>query len=346
VGSNLKALVDRSPYIFVVMTGSSVSEINKELDSATSRRVLAQTLHPMSFTEFRLLEEHKTFGRNNSGLGLRIRQLLYESESAEAAYEGLLALRPKVIDYWADVAPNQRRAKIDKYMSYANLPFTLTYANNKEYIYQLIEQTLSIIINKDFRATYDFSNDTLRKIRLILRNIANSSTVSMKSLADTYDIDRTILAKVIDAMEKASVLQRIYPHAMLGKQSTKPSKYLFVSPAYRSMFFNYIGSVLPYDSYKGYLLEDTVGLYLSILTQQNVPSLSGLSVTYDNADDFVLSTDSRKICIEVGYGAKKPNQANATKLRHKCIYGLTVCSAPLKLSSNSLTVPLSYFRLC
>ena len=115
------------------------------------------------------------------------------------------------------------------------------------------------------------------------------------------------------------------------------------------MYFNFVGSVTTYDDYKGFLLEDIVSLYLSILTRQGLATMAGgLSITYDSSDngaDFIVANDDRRICIEVGYGNKKPNQANASKLRHACKYGITVSSSPLKKSSNSITLPLSYFLL-
>lgn len=345
---SLKPLVDRSPYIFVIMTGSSVSEINRALDSDTARRVLTETLHPMSFTEYLLLKRGKNMGASR-GVGASIRKLIYEGGSLDEIHQGLENLRPKVMTYWLSIPPNERQKEIDRYMRYANLPFTLTYADNEEYIYQQIAQILSTIINKDIRATGNFDNVTIAKIRPILYAIANSSTISINKISNDHTIDRTVLSRVLVALEKSSVLQRVYPYAQHSKQTTKPSKYLFVSSAYRSMFFNFIGSTIPYDAYKGLLLEDTVNLYLSILTRQGLSSLEGgLGITYDSASigaDFILSADSKKICIEVGYGQKKPTQANMTTVRHKCMYGITVSSSPLKRNSSSITVPLSYFLL-
>jgi len=342
----LKPLVDRSPYVFIIMTGSSVAEIRKRLDSDTARRVLPQTLHPMSFTEYQLLKNKKKMS-SSAGVGQQIRKLLYEGENIDVVYKGLVALRPKVKAYWDGI--DQKQKEIDTYMRYANLPFTLTYADNEEYIYQQISQILSTIIKKDIPVANSYDKTTIDKIGPILYAIANSSTVSIHGLHTRHDIDRSVLTSILDTLEKASVLQRVYPYAQPSTQTTKPSKYLFVSSAYRSMFFNTVGSVIPYEQYKGLLLEDTIGLYLSILTRQGLSSWTGgISLTYDsveNGADFILSTDHRKLCIEVGYGIKKPKQANASAQRYKCDYGITVSSTPLGKSSHSITLPLSYFLL-
>lgn len=339
---SLKTLTDRSEYIFVVTTGSSVSEIKKALDSDTARRILAETLHPMSFTEYLLLRDRK---KPIWLLGGKIRAALYESNSVDEAYARLAALRDDVKKYWAGV----KQSDIDRYIKYANLPFTLTYGDNEQYVYQQIAQIVTTIINKDIASLGSFDNVTIKKINPILYTLANTSVASVNNLSSVHSIDRTVLTSALEALEKASVLQRIYPYAQHKAQTTRPSKYLFVSPAYRSMYFNLVGSVVAYDDYKGFLLEDIVGLYLSILTRQGLANMAGgLSITYDGADngaDFIMSNDSRRICIEVGYGNKKPKQANASKVRHKCIYGITVSSSPLSKSTDSVMVPLSYFLL-
>ncbi len=344
---SLKTLTDRSDYIFIVTTGSSVSEIRRVLDSDTARRILPETLHPMSFTEYILLRDNR---RPIAGLGQKIRDALYQSEDVDSLYNALSVLQDDVKRYWQ--SNNLKQNDIDKYIKYANLPFTLSYDDNETYIYQQIDQIVTTIVNKDITAFGNFDGPTIRKVRPILYGLAGSSIVSMSALSREYEIDRTVLTALFDALEKASVIQRIYPHAQhmaqTAKPSTKPSKYLFVSSAYRSMYFNFVGSVTSYDDYKGFLLEDIASLYLSILTRQGVTTMTGLSVTYDASDngaDFIVASDHTKICIEVGYGNKKPSQANASKIRYACKYGITVSSSPLKKSSNSVTLPLSYFLL-
>ncbi len=339
---SLKTLTDRSDNIFVVSTGSSVSEIKKALDSDTARRILSETLHPMSFTEYLLLRDGK---RPIAGLGARIREIIYQGEDLDSIYRHLLELRESVKSYWADVSQQD----IDKYIKYANLPFTLTYNDNEQYIYQQIAQIITTIANKDLRALGNFDFPTIKKVSPLLYTLASSSTTNISALSRHHGIDRTVLTNLMDALEKASLIQRIYPYAQHQAQTTKPSKYLFVSSAYRSMYFNFVGSVTPYNDYKGYLLEDIVGLYLSILIRQGLANMAGgLSITYDSSNigaDFIVSNDDRRICIEVGYGNKKPMQANTSKVRHKCRYGITVSSAPLGKSTDSITLPLSYFLL-
>jgi predicted AAA+ superfamily ATPase len=80
------------------------------------------------------------------------------------------------------------------------------------------------LINKDLPATNSFDDTTIRKIRSVLYAIANSSEVNVSALSRDQEIDRAVLTTVLDGLEKASVLQRVYPYAQHGSQTTKPSK--------------------------------------------------------------------------------------------------------------------------
>lgn len=339
---SLKTLVDKSSYIFLITTGSSVSEIRRALGSDTARRVVAETLHPLSFTEYLLLRDGK---KPVNGLGEKLRNALYESTSSEEVYSRLLSLRADVKAYWEGITKDD----VDKYIRYANLPFALNYDDNEQYIYQQIMQTIAIIVNKDIASSKKFDYSTVQKINRILYHIASMSSVSVNKVSSVHGIDRSVLMSVFEALEFASVLQRVYPYAQHKTQTTKPSKYLFVSSAYRAMYFNLVESTAQYDDYKGLLLEDVVGLYLSILTRQGIASaIGGLKVTYDGADngaDFIVSNGDKRISLEVGYGNKKATQANASSVRYKCAYGITVSSTLLSKSSDSVNVPLDYFLL-
>src|SRR5205814_281537 len=112
-------------------------------------------------------------------------------------------------------------------------------------------------------------------------------------------------------------------------QVRKSSKYLFLSSTYRSMFFNLIGSQTTYESYKGFLLEDIVGLYLQRILANQI----GTAITYDNAQggaDFIITLQGRKIPLELGHGDKGYDQIETTMKRVNATYGILVSSAKLK----------------
>lgn len=335
-GVVLKSLYDRSKKVFIFCTGSSAVSIQTNPD--VSRRVVFEKLYPMSFTEYMLLKERKF---PVTGLGKNIRDALLNSSTSSEVYTKLNNLKSGVNKYWLGI----NRLEIDNYLKYGSLPFTLQYTQ-EPLIYAQIEQTLTNILNKDIPQLSKFDPSTMAKLNQILYAVSSSSITSLNALSKSFSMGINTLTEIFDVFEKSEMLLRIYPHGSHFGQVKKPSKYLFVSPAYRSMFFNLIGSTFSYNNYKGQLLEDAVGLYLYRLLGLRF----GTSLTYDSSEggaDFIISLEEKKIAIEVGYGEKDFKQVEATMQRNNGTYGFSV--SPTRLTyveeKNVISVPLSYFLL-
>lgn len=335
-GLVLKTLYDRTKKVFIFCTGSSAVAIQTNPD--VSRRIVFEKLYPMSFSEYMLLKERKF---PIAGLGRNIREALFNSNNAGDAFTRLHILQDDVKKYWKGI----KREEIDTYIKYGTLPFTLQY-NQEPIIYAQIEQTLTNILNKDIPQMTKFDSTTISKLSPILYSVSGSSITSLNSLASTFSMAINTLTEVFNVFEKSETLLRIYPHGSHFGQVKKPSKYLFISPAYRAMFFNLIGSTFSYNDYKGQLLEDTVGLYLYRLLGLRF----GTSLTYDSAQggaDFIISFDKKNIVIEIGYGEKDFRQVEATMRRINAYFGFSISPTRLRYieERNVLALPLSYFLL-
>ncbi|MDE2590003.1 MAG: ATP-binding protein, partial [Patescibacteria group bacterium] len=253
----------------------------------------------------------------------------------------LQKLQSGVNKYWIGI----NRLEIDNYLKYGTLPFTLQY-NQVPLIYAQIEQTLTNILGKDIPQLSKFDQATMGKLNQILYAVSGSSVTSLTSLSKTFSMAINTITDVFGVFEKAELLLRIYPHGSHFGQVKKPSKYLFTSPAYRSMFFNLIGSTFTYDNYKGQLLEDAVGLYLYRLLGLRF----GTSLTYDSSEggaDFIISAEDKKIVLEVGYGEKDFKQIDSTLQRIHGTMGFSVSPSRLinNEEKNTVSIPLSYFLL-
>lgn len=335
-GLVLKSLYDRSKKVFIFCTGSSAVSIQTNPD--ISRRVVFEKLYPMSFTEYMLLKERKF---PVVGLGKNIRNGLFNSSSAKEVYLKLHSFQNGVNKYWIGI----NRLEIDNYLKYGTLPFTLQY-NLEPLIYAQIEQTLTNILSKDIPQLSKFDQATMAKLNQILYAVSGSSVTSLTALSKTFSMSINTLTDVFEVFEKAELLLRIYPHGSHFGQVRKPSKYLFISPAYRSMFFNLIGSTYTYNNYKGQLLEDVAGLYLYRLLGLRF----GTGLTYDSTEggaDFIVNIDDKKIAIEVGFGKKDFKQVETTMQGIMSLYGLSISPTRLSYSEEKKTVsiPLSYFLL-
>lgn len=335
-GLILKSVYDRSKKVFIFCTGSSAVSIQTNPD--ISRRVVFEKLYPLSFTEYMLLKERKF---PITGLGHDIKEALFTSSDARDAYTRLQKLQGSVNKYWIGI----NRLEIDNYLKYGTLPFTLQY-EQETLIYNQIEQTLTNIFSKDIPQLGKFNQDTMTKLSQILYAVSSSSITSLTSLSKTFAISINTLTQVFEVFEKAELLLRIYPHGSHFRQVKKPSKYIFLSAAYRSMYFNLIGSTITYDNYKGQLLEDVIGLYLSRLLGAHL----GTSLTYDSAEggaDFIISFNKKKIIIEVGYGKKDFKQILSSMQRVNSTFSFSVSATRLMYEKerNVISIPLSYFLL-
>lgn len=338
-GLILKSLYDRTNKVFIFCTGSSALSLQTNPD--VSRRVVFEKLYPMSFTEYMMIKERKI---PIKGLGNALREVMLSSATAEELYLSLQKFQTSVNTYWSSID----RLEIDKYLRYGSLPFTLQY-NQEPLIYEQIERTLTNIVTKDIPQLNKFDQTTISRMTQILYTIASSDITSLQSLTKNLGMSITTLAEVLDVFEKSEVLLRVYPDGSLFGQVKKPSKYLFLAPAYRSMFYNLIGSVITYDNYKGKLLEDAVGLYLSRILGLRF----GSALTYDitpNGADFVVTLNTvqnKRIPIEVGFGDKTFAQVKQTMAKINASYGLVISASRLAINEDKdvVSIPLSFFLL-
>ncbi len=336
LGVVLKSLYDRTKRVFIFCTGSSALALR--LNPDVSRRITLERLYPLSFTEYMMIKQEKM---PIKGLGAEIRQALYESKDAEQVHERLSLLKKNAMRYWSNI----NRLELDMYLKYGSLPFTLQYTQ-EPIIYEQIEHTLSSVVNKDVAQLGKFDQITLGKIQQILYALANSGVTSLGNLGKMHNLAVNTVIDALNVLEQSEVLLRVYPYGVSGTHAKKPSKYLFLSSAYRSMFFNLIGSSQPYDHYKGMLWEDAVGMQLHRMLGGRI----GSALNYDSSDagaDFITRSGANQIAIEVGYGTKDYRQAENTLTRYGGAYGLSISSAPLSInpSKNVVKVPFSYFLL-
>jgi hypothetical protein len=237
------------------------------------------------------------------------------------------------------------RMEIERYMRYGSLPF-MVMLNNEALVYDQINKTLDRIINSDVARTGQFNSETISKIPSILYATADIDQVSYIKLSEIFNISRPKIMEIFNALEQTETLIRVYPHGSHLNQVKKPSKYLFASPAFRSMYYNFIGNVISKENYSGKLLEDTIGMYLSRFLFKKINT----SLTYDNAQggaDFILGFAKEKIIIEVGMGNKGISQVVQTASKVKAKYGLVISKNGLNIfeKENVVQIPLKYFLL-
>ena len=335
----LKILYERSDKIFIFATGSSALSLQTTPD--LERRSVSIKMYPMQFTEYMKIQG----GKYEEGmLGAEIRSALFESKNAVDVFTKMERCKTKVMKYWGKIQDKEKM--IDSYIGYGTLPSTLT-QDNEVVIYDQIKKTLDRIISVDIPQIKSFSSDIMRKIPSILYTISSSQQYTTSNIANTLDISRPVLMEVLEILEKTETIWRIYPYGSHHSQVRKPSRYLFTSPALRSMYFNLVESVSMREGYDGMLFEDTVGLVLRILFSEKPQT----SITYDSAEggaDFIVRCGKKTLVIEVGYGAKDGRQVAQTMKRVGTVaYGIVISKEHLSVDEqkNIVYIPISYFLL-
>lgn len=331
----LKTIFDRSTKVFIFATGSSALSLQNNPDIA--RRAILEKLFPMSFTEFIKIKNGKYEIR---GLSAQIRKAIFESTTAEDVYKNLKRTEQLVRRYWTGID----RLEIDRYMRYGTLPFAIKLLN-EGLVYDQIKKIIDRVISMDIAQFGQFNREIINRIPEVLYAVAATDSLSVTNLAKDLSISRVTLTDILTVLEQSETLVRIYPYGAHATQVRKPSKYLFASPAFRAMYYNFIGNIIIEPSYMGKLLEDTVGLYLNRYLMGK-----SYSLTYDSAQagaDFIIKNGLENIILEAGYGPKGFAQIENTASRVKAKYGITVSMSPLQVNpgKTAVTIPLSYFLL-
>jgi len=337
----LKTIYDRSNKVFIFATGSSALSLQASADVA--RRAILEKLYPMSFTEYIKVKDQRN---ETEGLSKSLEKAIFKARDAKDAFSRLKVLETAVERYWLDIDPKE----VDRYMRYGTLPFMVA-LKNEALVYDQIKKTLERVISIDIPHITQFSSETISKIPMVLYALAETDQLSLNSLSDKgeLDISRPVLTSILETLEKTEAIWRVFPHGSHITQTTRqPSKYLFTSPAFRSMYFNFIGNTRTRENYKGKLLEDTIGLYLNRLFNGKPDT----SVTYDSTmggADFIVRSGKEMLVLEVGYGEKSFKQVITTMAKDSvhASYGIVVSERPLEVNEdkNTISIPLSYFLL-
>lgn len=330
----LKTLYDRSKKIFIFATGSSATALQSNPDVA--RRAVFQPIRPLAFSEY-LQIRHQIQISDSISQDLEI--ALFESQNSAEVINRLKKLEPEINKYLLQYPSDEKI----KYFNYGTLPFTVKFSN-EELAFDQIKKLVEKVTSTDIPQLNKFDRDTQDKFPNLLYLLAGSDTVSLKKLSDHLQSKTNTIANMLDVLVQAGLLNRIYPYGASYGQVKKPSKYLFATPSFRAMYFNFIGHINQPDIQNGKLLEDTVGAYLLEYLESKIQT----SLTYDSATkgaDFILSVAENTILLEVGFGKKDSSQITNTAQKVKAKYGLCISKTSVIQTTNSFTVkvPIDYF---
>ena len=339
----LKTLYDRSKRVLIVATGSSAIEIAINTDVA--RRAYVEKLYPLKFTEYVMLASRRDGNEclPSKGLGDLIKQALFTTSSLRQTHELLKNKETAVRAYWQRV----EKYSLIKYLKYYSLPSALL-LDEEAQIYHMSNSVIDRIIERDIPQIKKFDGDTLRQIPKVLFAIASSDEISYETISSLMQgMNVNTVVSVMDVLQKAELVLRIYPYGSVYSKVRKSSKYLFLASSMRAALLSLLDARSVDTRYRGKLLEDLVGMYMHReLMGRNV------TISYDpsaGGADFITDSPIGKRAWEVGWGKNDAAQVYATMRERGIKEGILITDAPLGLRTDDdavlLTLPLHYFVL-
>jgi len=333
----LKSVYDRSPNVFIMSTGSSALELNSNSD--TARRVITETLLPMSFSEYQKISNN-TF--EVKGLGSELRKGIKNANTAEDIYNSFKVNTARIEGYWAHVP----RIEISKYLQYGTLPFMAS-LGNPALAFDQLERSIDRIIGGDVLKIGQFGAETIARIPQILYSVADSDVPSINALSSSLSIPRPTLTRIFNALEQAEVLYKLVPLGSHTSQIRQPDKYTFTTPSIRAMYFTLTGSTRASQQIIGHLLEDVVVMYLRRIFGERSLTTSLNYANYEGSADFIVQQRMKQYVIEVGVGPKSIKQIMSTKGTRSDRIGIIISNNELDLDreNNIVTLPIRQFLL-
>jgi predicted AAA+ superfamily ATPase len=199
----IKNIYDSYPQLKVVITGSSILRLEHAIGDL-SRRCRVYTMHGLSFREYLKLENIADFPV------ISLEDILQQHISLAAQ----LTSKVRVLGYFED------------YLQKGYYPF---YREEGDGMQDRLLRVINTVLNEDIPAVAQIEYDTLYKIRQLLAILAEQSpyTLNVSALARILSTSNIQVMKLMDLLNKATIIRRLYQKDTGMKMMLKPEKILF-----------------------------------------------------------------------------------------------------------------------
>ncbi|MBR1484302.1 MAG: ATP-binding protein [Prevotella sp.] len=283
----VKNIYDSYPKLHLVITGSSMLKLDESLVADLSRRHRPYTMEGLSFREYLLLEQVASLPT------LTIDEIL----SNHFSLASQITADVKVLQHF------------EQYVKTGYYPF---YQEEGDGFTDRLGQVIDTIVNSEIPAVSNIEYDSIYKTKQLMGILAERSpyTLNISSLCNTLQASRNNVLKLIELLDKAALMRRLYSADNGMKMLTKPEKILFYNT-------NLMYCLTPnVDS--GTMRETYFASQLSVAHQLYMPSQGdfvvdgtwlfevggrgkGFTQIKDISQSFVVNDDT-----EIGYGNKIP----------------------------------------
>jgi predicted AAA+ superfamily ATPase len=331
----LKSLYDEFRIAFILTSGSSALLLQSTADLVT--RMLIQHVYPLNFREYIGFTQQKpqTIGNITKE---KLQKAIFFSKNAEILFNKLQNIKP-VLDDYVNKTDNLKKHIYD-YIVYRNIiRFLLIDSELK--INKQIQDLVRRVIYEDIPKIAEIANP--RNAEKILNRLAASDEINIQSLSQSTGISQDRINESLNILEKAELLNVLYPYGGIDSKINKAKKYFFMSPSIRKAILTPFTETNT-DSIYAKMLEDTIILYLKrIFRDDNFLSFS--SAKGQKNPDLIIETLPEPILLEIGINKNTTKQISESRIKYK--YGIIINSKTdeIKLHNDIVIIPLKYFLL-
>ncbi len=283
----VKNIYDSYPQLHLVVTGSSMLKLEESLVAALSRRHWAYTLEGLSFREYLQLE-------GVAKLPVLSIETILGNHFMEASQ---ITAKVKVLHHF------------EKYIEAGYYPF---YREEGDGFADRLQQVIDNIITSEIPSVGNIEFDSVYKAKQLLAVLAESKpyTLNISALCSTLQSSRNNVLKLIDLIDKAALIRRLYSKIGGMNMLTKPEIILFyntnlmycLTPQAEAgtMRETYLASQLGpahqlYMPEQGDLVVDDKWLFEVGGKRKGFSQIKGVESSYVVSDD-----------MEIGHGNKIP----------------------------------------
>ena len=283
----IKNIYDSYPRLHLVVTGSSMLKLEESMTADLSRRHRAYTMEGLSFREYLQLEQV-------AKLPVLSLETILKSHFTKATQ---ITSKVKVLHHF------------EKYLESGYYPF---YREEGDGFFDRLQQVIDTVVTSEIPAVSRIEYDSVYKVKQLMAVLAEMKpyTLNISSLCSTLQSSRNNVLKLLDLMDKAALVRRLYAKEGGMNMLTKPEKILFYNTNLMycltpqvdagTMRETYLASQVGVDHKicmpnKGDLLVD--GKWLLEVGGKG----KGFSQIKDVEESFVVSDN-----MEIGHGNKIP----------------------------------------
>ena len=199
----IKEIYDAFPKLHIVMTGSSMLQLSKT-DADLSRRCRVYVMQGMSFREYLEFE--------------------HIAELPVIPLDQILNNHQTLAAHISNQLPIQKY--FEQYLEHGYYPF---YKEEGDGFTSRLEEEVDWIINVEIPAVEKVSFELVYKTKILLGILAelNPYTLNVSDLATKLGTSRDSVYKMLDLLQKAGLVRRLYQKSSGMKKLQKPEKILF-----------------------------------------------------------------------------------------------------------------------